>query len=242
MKYQLFPNLTLDEMEALTADIAERGVMVPVEVDEDGAILDGHHRAMIADSLGIGYPTVVRAGWTEEQKLTHVVALNAHRRHLAGDQRREVVARLRRERMSTRAIARAVGVDQSTVVRDLAGDASASPAIDADASMPVTIGTDGKSYPAQRPRPEPPADYIDLMPPAEQAWERDFRKTTLWFRQLDKGMSALLSIPPDDHIALLTPADRESTEQWLGMFDAWITKTRKALHETSGLRTIGGRG
>lgn len=35
MTYQLFPNLTADEFEALTADIRERGVMVPVELDED---------------------------------------------------------------------------------------------------------------------------------------------------------------------------------------------------------------
>lgn len=113
--YQLFPNLTADEMEALTQDIRERGVLVPVEVDETGAILDGHHRAQIADSLGIDYPTVVREGWTEEQKLEHVFALNIARRHLSGHDRTAVISECRRRGMSLRAIARAVGVSKSTV-------------------------------------------------------------------------------------------------------------------------------
>jgi hypothetical protein len=90
MKYQILPNLTTDEMEALTADIRERGVMIPVELDDQGEILDGHHRVMIADSLGISYPTIVRDGWTEAQKFIHVVALNAHRRHLTSAQKRKL--------------------------------------------------------------------------------------------------------------------------------------------------------
>ena len=43
-QYQFLPDLTSDEYEALKADIRERGVMVPVELDEAGHILDGHHR------------------------------------------------------------------------------------------------------------------------------------------------------------------------------------------------------
>jgi hypothetical protein len=95
VKYQLLPSLTDAEMVDLTADIKERGVMVPVEIDEHGAILDGHHRVMIADSLGIDYPTVVRSGWTEAQKVIHVVALNAHRRHLTSAQKHDLNALIR---------------------------------------------------------------------------------------------------------------------------------------------------
>jgi len=43
-KYQVMPDLTPIEYEALKADIAERGVLIPVEVDENGQLLDGHHR------------------------------------------------------------------------------------------------------------------------------------------------------------------------------------------------------
>jgi hypothetical protein len=35
-KYQLFPDLAPAEFEALRADIAKRGVLIPVEVDEEG--------------------------------------------------------------------------------------------------------------------------------------------------------------------------------------------------------------
>lgn len=74
---------------------------------------------MIADSLGIEYPVVIREGWTEDQKLVHVIALNAHRRQLTQTERAEVVAQLRKAKLSTRAIAKAVGVGATTVRRDL---------------------------------------------------------------------------------------------------------------------------
>jgi hypothetical protein len=95
-KYQVMPPLTDEEYEALKADIAERGVQVPVEYDEDGNILDGYHRVRACQELGItDWPKVVRRGLTEEQKIEHALALNLHRRHLTREQRRELVARLR---------------------------------------------------------------------------------------------------------------------------------------------------
>lgn len=236
MKYQLFPNLTLDEMEALTADIAERGVMVPVELDEDGAILDGHHRAMIADSLGITYPTVVREGWTEDQKLTHVVALNAHRRQLSAIERAEVVARLRQERMSTRAIAKAVGVGKDTVRRDLG--------IGAFAPMPDTITTaDGRTYPATRPRAEREQvrDYIEDMPPAEQEWEREFRDVTRWGRRLGEAARLLVGLDPVDMVPRLDAESRRATERDLDLIERWLAKTRTELDAGAPMRLIGGK-
>lgn len=241
MKYQLFPNLTADEMEALTADIKARGVMVPVEVDENDDILDGHHRAVIADSLGVEYPKIVREGWSEEQKLTHVVALNAHRRQLTSEQRAEVVGQLRKARMSTRSIAKAVGVSKDTVRRDLIG---------ADAPMPATVQTtDGRSYPAFRPRladdipytPKPePTDYIDRMPPALQEEERDFRKRGRWSTQIHAATSALLSVEAHEYAELLDADDREDTERSIDLIESWIERTRKALGKT-GLRVVGGK-
>ena len=71
--------------------------------------------------------------------------------------RREAVAELRGAGMSTRAIGSALGVDQSTVVRDLATDASAS----VEAPERVT-GLDGRERPAAMPRPP----IVDPIPPA----------------------------------------------------------------------------
>jgi N6-adenosine-specific RNA methylase IME4 len=71
-----------EEHDALQTDIARRGVLVPVEIDEHGQILDGHHRAAIARQLGLPCPAIVRAFPTEEAKREHVLKLNLARRHL----------------------------------------------------------------------------------------------------------------------------------------------------------------
>ena len=51
--YQVMPDLTADEYAELKADIKTRGVMVPIEFDEQGNPLDGHHRLRICEELGI---------------------------------------------------------------------------------------------------------------------------------------------------------------------------------------------
>lgn len=115
--YQSMPPLSGDEYEALRADIATRGVLVPVEVDENGAILDGHHRYRACVELGITPPTVVRAGLTETEKHEHSLRLNLARRHVTQAQRRDLI-RLELERApdrSDRAIARLVGASHPTV-------------------------------------------------------------------------------------------------------------------------------
>ena len=81
-KYQVLQPLRPDEREALKADIAKRGVLVPVETDEEGIILDGFHRVAIASELGIDYPTIVRRGLTDAEKREHAFKLNLLRRHL----------------------------------------------------------------------------------------------------------------------------------------------------------------
>ena len=71
-KYQVMPALPAEDYEALKADIAARGVMVAVEVDEYGNILDGYNRIKVCRELGINdYPIVVRSGLSEAEKLTH---------------------------------------------------------------------------------------------------------------------------------------------------------------------------
>lgn len=80
--YQLFDRLSDEEYAALEADIKKRGVMVPIERDASGAILDGHNRYEIATRLGVACPEVVRNFATEQEKREHVIKLNLARRHL----------------------------------------------------------------------------------------------------------------------------------------------------------------
>jgi len=80
--WQILPPLSPEEYAALKADIAARGVMVPVEVDETGATLDGHHRQRACQELGIEPPTVVRSGLSDAAKCEHVLKMNLLRRNL----------------------------------------------------------------------------------------------------------------------------------------------------------------
>lgn len=84
---QLLPDLSPEDFARLRDDIAERGVLVPIEVDEDGTVLDGHHRQRIATELGIDCPRVVRSGMAIHEKRLHAVALNLARRHLTEAQK-----------------------------------------------------------------------------------------------------------------------------------------------------------
>lgn len=118
MKYQIMPELARAEYEELKSDIRLRGVMVPIEHDEHGNILDGHHRLKICEELGIqDYPTVIRAGMTESEKRFHARKLNMARRHLTQEQRREMIRDTLAEtpEKSDRQIAEGLGVSNSTV-------------------------------------------------------------------------------------------------------------------------------
>lgn len=158
--YQLLPSLDPDAYLALKRDIEAHGIQVPVEVDEEGNVLDGHHRIRIAQELGLpdeAIPKVVRAGLTEEQKLEHVLRLNLLRRHLTREQKQALALELRQRGWSTRRIASILGVDHSTValwVRD--EGVSKIRHVDAEAPsqpLPTTItDTLGRSQPATKPR------------------------------------------------------------------------------------------
>ncbi len=172
MQYQLMPDLSVDEFESLKADIAARGVMVPVELDEAGAVLDGHHRVRACAELGLtDYPRIIRTGMSEDEKREHVLALNLERRHLSREQRAELVARLRAEGWSLRRIGEKLGVSHEAVRGDLA-DAGV------NKLTPAAItGTDGKQYPAKRPgvtiTPQETAQTLTMLQAVEEAAEAD---------------------------------------------------------------------
>jgi len=56
---------------ALLHDIAERGVLTPIDLDEQGHILDGHHRIRACGELGVvDLPVFVRSGLSEHEERT----------------------------------------------------------------------------------------------------------------------------------------------------------------------------
>jgi site-specific DNA-methyltransferase (adenine-specific) len=149
------PPLSPEEYQALKEDIRRNGVLVPVEKDERGNILDGHHRDRAWQELktqGVklkDYPVIIRPGLTEAEKRCHARRLNLARRHLTRQQRRQLVADQLREApaLSNRATGAALGCDHKTVASVRAG-------LESGGEIPhleEATGADGKSYPARRP-------------------------------------------------------------------------------------------
>jgi ParB-like chromosome segregation protein Spo0J len=115
--YQVLPPLTEDEYAALKADIAANGVLIPIVVDQHGVIIDGHHRARIAEGLGIPYKRQVQMFASDEERHDAALGLNLKRRHLSREQMRELIAAEceRTPDASDREIARRLGCSPSTV-------------------------------------------------------------------------------------------------------------------------------
>lgn len=143
---QFFPALPPAIEAALRASIQRFGVLVPVVQDQHGRVLDGHHRSRIADEVGVRYRVDVVQVRDEDEAREIQHTLNADRRQLTEEQRREVALALRQEGHSFRAIAGALGVSHQTVANDL------------EIVNPLTISepervfrTGGGTYPARRP-------------------------------------------------------------------------------------------
>jgi hypothetical protein len=117
-KYQVMPDLTDAEYEALKASI-ESGYdpAHPVVVDETGAVLDGHNRQRVCGELGITAPTVTLPGLTEDEKHDYALRANLACRHLTSAQKRELVRGELEHNpgRSDREIGRLCGVDHKTV-------------------------------------------------------------------------------------------------------------------------------
>jgi site-specific DNA-methyltransferase (adenine-specific) len=157
--YQLMPPLTDQEFELLKTDIAEHGVLVPIVLDDEGNILDGHNRLaavsmLEAETAGLSIPyetTVVRLT-TDQQKRDYVIALNLKRRHLSDEARLALLVALRLDGKSAREIGEIAGVSTATAWRKLQ-DAEAAGMFK---QPEYTMGKDGKL----RPTAYAPASYM----------------------------------------------------------------------------------
>ena len=79
----LFPMAQADELDGLTADIAEHGLVESIWTIDDGVVLDGRNRLVACHRLGLA-PTVKR--YRGDDPITFAVSLNLHRRHLEKSQ------------------------------------------------------------------------------------------------------------------------------------------------------------
>lgn len=117
--YQVMLPLSQADYEAMKKDIADRGVQVPVEYDQDGNIIDGHHRVRACAELGIKeWPRIDRTYVDDAAKRTQARKLNLLRRQMSQAEKQEQVEAELRERpeMSNRLIANDLGVNKGTVM------------------------------------------------------------------------------------------------------------------------------
>ncbi len=147
-QYQLFNDLGAKEYQALKDDIRERGVLVPIELDDLGNVLDGHHRLKAWQELKkegarVGdYSSLIRSGLTEDEKHNHIRALNILRRQLSKAERNKHWEAMRGSGMTYQAIADASGVAVQTVHDAVFQNRKTQPA--------TITGKDGKKYPAKK--------------------------------------------------------------------------------------------
>jgi ParB-like chromosome segregation protein Spo0J len=112
------PPLSTEEFDALSADITINGVRVPIVIDEDGNILDGHHRYKIDPNA----PYKILSGLSEAKKLAFIYRSNLIRRNLSFTQKDElrksikkVAFSLKKEGLTEIEIAGLLGTARSTI-------------------------------------------------------------------------------------------------------------------------------
>jgi len=146
----LLPPLHPEEREALKASIEQRGtIAVPIVVDEDNNVIDGHNRLQIAAELQLAdVPTKVVTGLSPDERRALALTLNVDRRHLSREQRRELIAQvlMADPTRSNNRIAAETKADHKTVgdVREHLVSTGEIPQLD------TTIGKDGKKRRAKR--------------------------------------------------------------------------------------------
>ena len=79
----IMPPLSQQEYEALKADIAKRGVVVPIVVDAgSGEVIDGFHRIRACHELGIEPPVNKRHFANDRERRECALVLNLLRRQM----------------------------------------------------------------------------------------------------------------------------------------------------------------
>jgi ParB-like chromosome segregation protein Spo0J len=91
----LVPGLSPEESESLNQSIKADGLCVPIIVNQDGTILDGHHRYKACQKLGIKPKTIVREFSDKLEEQLFVINCNLIRRQLNNFQRTELALKLK---------------------------------------------------------------------------------------------------------------------------------------------------
>ncbi len=136
--YQEMPPLNATDLAKLRDSIAREGVQIPVIIrEEDGGIVDGHHRWEIAAELSMTGDVVLdfRSYETEEDARQAAFDFNDARRHMSPEERREQQRKLRASGATQKETAKAYGVSRQTIAKDEARDSALLPGGKAELSI-----------------------------------------------------------------------------------------------------------
>jgi ParB-like nuclease domain len=86
----LVPPLSAEEYEGLKQSIKQNGLWIPITVNNQGVILDGHHRFKACQELGIEPKTMTKDFADKLHEQMFVIDSNLRRRHLNNFQRTEL--------------------------------------------------------------------------------------------------------------------------------------------------------
>ena len=119
VRYQVMPPLSSEEYQELYESIKAEGVLEPIHVDEEGVVIDGHHRSKIASELGVPCPVIAHDDLSNGEKVALAFTLNLKRRHLSKEEKEGLVVEYKRLKplASASEVAKATGVSDKTVKR-----------------------------------------------------------------------------------------------------------------------------
>lgn len=173
---EMFPPMGEDELKALGEDIKKNGLRMPVALDADKqSLLDGRNRLDAMELVGlrvlnkdcsflsddIGYGSLR----PKLDPYDYVLSVNAHRRHLTVEQKREIIAKMLKARpeKSNRQIAASLKVSHHTVGNVRTKEEARGQI----AHIDKHDDTKGRKQPASKGRKQPaskPAPEITLAP------------------------------------------------------------------------------
>jgi hypothetical protein len=206
----LFPLMSESELRELGEDIKARGLVSPI-ITCGGKLLDGRNRLDAMELVGIKLDELWRGrkvfapksrivdgarvlvGSFDGDPYDYVLSANLHRRHLTGEQKRELIAKVLKAKpeASNALIAKQVKADDKTVakVRRKLESTSEIPKLE------KTTGADGKQRKLRAkkiPEPKPPAPVTDhrVNGSAEASVEQ---------RRAENARLAAGSADPDDY-------------------------------------------
>jgi N6-adenosine-specific RNA methylase IME4/predicted XRE-type DNA-binding protein len=113
----IMPRLSKEEYEILKASIKTDGQFVPIIVNENGIILDGHHRFKACLELGLQPQLEVKKFTDRESERDFVIRVNWARRHLSREQQQELALTLRQNGWTQQTVSELLKVDRTTITK-----------------------------------------------------------------------------------------------------------------------------